>query len=369
MTQKTPLYNDHVALGGKMVDFAGWQLPVQYSNLKEEHEAVRTAAGLFDVSHMGRFVFTGPDALAAVQRLTTNDAAALTDGQAQYTLLLYENGTVVDDVIVYRVAADRFLMVVNAANVEKDFAWCTEHLAGDVRLVDESAADAMMALQGPKAAEILQPLTDIDLASVPFFGFRSGTIAGVADCIAARTGYTGEDGFELIVPTAQASTVWNALLEAGAPAGLKPAGLGCRDTLRLEMKFSLYGHEISDAINPLEAGLSWAVKLDAGDFIGRDALLAIKEQGLARKLVGFEMVERGIPREGYALLVDGAPAGVVTSGTMSPTLGKAIGVGFVPNGATKPGTEIQVDIRGAARLAKVVKTPFYKRNSAAGGTA
>ena len=362
MPKRTRLHDEHVRLGAKMVEFAGWEMPIQYRGVLVEHRAVRNAAGIFDVSHMGRFEVTGPGATEYVQHLTTNDVGKLADGMAQYSLLCNERGTILDDIIVYRFAKDKYLLVVNAINEAKDFNWCQKHAGANVTISDVTESWAMIALQGPRAAKILQGLTDIDLASLSHFCFKTGQLAGVADCLLARTGYTGEDGFEIFVPQDQAIPVWRSIMERGKDQELMPVGLGARDTLRMEMKYSLYGHEISEDINPLEAGLSWVVKLNAGDFIGRDALLTIKEKGLERKLVGFQMIEGGIPRQGYNIQIDGEPVGVITSGTMSPSLNKAIGIGFVPADAASVGNKIYIDIRGRARLAEIVKTPFYKRS-------
>jgi aminomethyltransferase len=362
MPKRTPLHDEHIRLSAKMVEFAGWEMPIQYTGVMEEHRAVRNAAGIFDVSHMGRFEVTGAGATEYVQHLTTNDMSKLVDGMAQYSLLCNDRGTILDDIIVYRLTKERYLLVVNAINEAKDFNWCQRHAGANVTISDVTESEAMIAIQGPRAAKILQGLTDIDLASLPHFCFRTGTVAGIANCVLARTGYTGEDGFEIFVPSDSAIPVWRSIMERGKDQGLMPVGLGARDTLRMEMKYSLYEHEISEDINPLEAGLSWVVKLNAGDFIGRDALLAIKEKGLKRKLVGFQMIDNGIPRQGYHILVDGKPVGVVTSGTMSPSLNKPIGIGFVPADAASAGNKIYIDIRGRARLAEIVKTPFYKRS-------
>lgn len=346
-----------------MVEFAGWDMPIQYTGVIDEHNSVRNAAGIFDVSHMGEIEITGKDATSYVQYLTTNDIAKTYDGKAQYSILCNERGTVIDDVIVYRFSADRYILVVNASNVEKDYEWCKKHVNCDVEVKDISDRFALMALQGPKALSILTGLTDIDVDSIGTYNFAVGSVAGKANCIIAKTGYTGEDGVEIFTSPEDAAPVWQALLERGKPEGVKPAGLGARDTLRTEMKYSLYGHEISDEINPLEAGLAWVVKLDTpDDFIGKDALLKIKEEGTKRKLVAFEMIDKGIPREGYPIHIDDEPAGYVSSGTMSPSTGKAIGIGFIPKNGPKIGAEISIDIRGKSRKAKIVKGPFYKKN-------
>ncbi len=364
MARKTPLYDEHVRLNARIVDFAGWEMPVQYSGVMEEHRAVRAAAGLFDVSHMGQFLITGPEATACVQSLTTNDVTTMTDGRAQYSILCNERGTVVDDIIVYRFTPTRYILVVNASNVEKDFAWVTGHNRFNAKIENVSDQYALIAFQGPKAAAILQTMTKTDLNAINTYHFAEGEVLG-RKAIIARTGYTGEDGFELFLSPADAPPVWQALLEKGKPQGVMPAGLGARDTLRLEMKYSLYGHEITDETTPLEAGLGWVVKLDTpDDFIGKEALIKVKKAGPTRALVGFEMTEAGIPRQGYPILVAGKPAGIVTSGTMAPSLDRAIGIGFVPLAAQAVGSKISIDIRGRAREAVVVKTPFYKKESA-----
>jgi aminomethyltransferase len=358
--KRTPLHGRHVSLGARLVEFAGFEMPVQYAGVIDEHRAVRTAAGLFDVSHMGELLFSGPGALAALQRLLPGDVAKLEDGRAMYNVLLHESGGIVDDIIVYRVRDGEYLMVVNASNREKDAGWCREHLASGCRLRDVSDAWALLALQGPRAMEILSGLTSIDLATLAAFQFAQGEVAG-ARSIVSRTGYTGEDGFEIFCAPSAAPPLWDALLEAGGARGLLPAGLGARDSLRTEMKYCLYGNDIDDTTTPLEAGLGWLLKLDKSDFIGREALLRQKEQGIERKLVGFEMIDPGIPRHGYAIVEGANQIGVVTSGTHSPTLGHPIGVGYVPTAKSALGTELSVDVRGKPRRARVVKTPFYRR--------
>ncbi len=364
MAKRTPLYDEHVKLGAKMVDFAGWQLPVLYTGVIEEHRAVRNAAGLFDVSHMGEIEIAGAGATECVQHLTTNDVRKLVDGQAQYSLLCREDGGVIDDVIVYRFGPERYIIVVNAANSEKDFAWIESHPTGDVSIRDASADWAMVAFQGPAAADVLAKLTEADLASIGHYHFRESKVAG-RPAIIARTGYTGEDGFEIFTAPAGAPRLWQAIIERGRPRGVLPAGLGARDTLRLEMRYSLYGHEITEETNPLEAGLGWVVKLkNDEDFIGKDAIRRIKEQGLARSLVGFQMAEPGIPRQGYPIVIDGTVVGQVTSGTMSPSLERAIGIGYVPAKYREIGQEICIDIRGRSRKAVVVETPFYRKAQA-----
>ena len=361
MTRKTSLYDEHVRLGARMVDFAGWMMPVQYTGVMQEHRAVRSAAGLFDVSHMGEIEVTGKGATDCLQYLTTNDVKKLVDGQAQYSVLCNEHGTVIDDIIVYRFSTERYIVVVNASNAAKDFAWFQSHMKGDAVVRDASDEFAMIAFQGPLSPEILSEFTDLDLASLGSYRFTSGAVAGV-NAIVARTGYTGEVGFELFTSPSDAPALWQAIIERGKPRGVLPAGLGARDTLRLEMKYSLYGHEITDETNPIEAGLGWIVKLkDSDDFIGKRTLMKIKERGTSRKLVGFRMTQPGIPREGYPILTGGRRAGFVTSGTMSPSLACAIGIGYVEIENAAEGTDISVDIRGRPRKATIVKTPFYKR--------
>lgn len=363
MAKRTPLHDEHLKLGAKMVEFAGWEMPVMYSGVIDEHKAVREAAGLFDVSHMGQIEVTGKGATDYVQYLTTNDARKLVDGQAQYSILCRDNGGVIDDIIVYRISGDKYVIVVNAINAEKDLDWLKAHARGDVALEDISSQHAMIAFQGPKSSKILSELTDADLPSIGHYHFHEGRIVG-KDCIIARTGYTGEDGFEIFVPPDGVTSVWQAILERGKPHGVLPAGLGARDTLRTEMRYSLYGHEITEETNPLEAGLGWVVKLkNDDDFIGKEAIRKTKERGLARTLVGFRMEESGIPRQGYPILIGGKTVGAVTSGTMSPTLHQAIGIGFVPTEAREIGTEICIDIRGRSRKAIIVETPFYRKDN------
>jgi aminomethyltransferase len=359
MAFSTPLHDVHVRAGARMVEFAGWEMPVQYEGLLAEHEAVRTRVGLFDVSHMGEVVFRGPGALESLQRLFTNDLSRCGDGQAQYGCLCRESGGIVDDVVVYRRAADDLLVCVNAANRQKDFEWLKGH-AGGADVANESDAWAQLALQGPLAAQVLQKLTSVRLASVGTYRFTTGDVAGVS-CLVARTGYTGEDGFELFGPSERGPALWEALVEAGEPEGIQPAGLGARDSLRLEMAYRLYGADMDDGRTPLEAGLAWVVKLEKGDFVGRDALLRQKEAGLTRKLVGFTLTEPGIARHGHPVLQDGNRVGAVTSGTRSPTLGISIGLAYVPPALAAEGSTFAVDVRGRAVAAKVVKTPFYAR--------
>jgi aminomethyltransferase len=362
--RRTPLNAVHQRMGAKMVEFGGWDMPVRYTGDLEEHRAVRTAAGLFDLGHMGQVDVTGPDALPFLQWLLTNDFAPLPVGKAQYTLLCNPAGGVLDDLIVYRLP-ERWFVVLNAANRESDVAWIQARRAErrdlDLTVADVTDQTGMLALQGPRAEAILQKLTSADLANLPAFGAVEAAVASVPALI-GRTGYTGEDGFELYFPVEQNEHLWEKLLEAGRTEGLQPIGLGARDTLRLEAKMALYGHELSEEINPLEAGVGWAVNFDKGDFVGREALLRVKEQRPARRLVGFRMVERGgAPRAGYEVQVNGEPVGHVTSGTFSPTLMESIGLALVRRDAAGVGKPLDIMIRGRPVRAEQVKTPFYKR--------
>jgi aminomethyltransferase len=365
--QKTPLAGRHEAAGAKMIDFTGWYMPVQYSGILDEHRAVRTAAGLFDLGHMGQVDVSGPDALPFLQFVATNDVSILEPGQAQYALLLYPSGGVIDDIIIYRRPSGvGYFVVINASNTEKDVAWllerCKERSDLDVNVRDISAETGMIAIQGPRAVEIVRQVTADDLSDMDYFSCRETSIDGVA-VLAGRTGYTGEDGWEFYTPIADVSRVWDALTEAGKPLGLKPIGLGARDTLRLESRMPLYGNELSDEINPYEAGLGWAVKLDKGDFVGRDALVAARELGIARRTVGFEMAERGgVPRSHYDVQVDGQTVGFVTSGAPSPTVGENIGLAIIDKAYAGIGKPLDIIIRGKPVKATQVKTPFYKRS-------
>lgn len=360
MLKRTPLYARHRELGARMIEFGGWEMPVQYSGILEEHRAVRERAGLFDVSHMGEIEVTGDEALPFLRRLLTNEPANLTVGQAQYTLMCLPTGGVIDDLIAYRLGDNRYLLIVNAANIEKDYAWLRDHVTGRVHVTNLSDEKGLLALQGPRAVDILTPLSTADLATLRYYHIVEAQVAGIPAFV-SRTGYTGEDGFEILVDASQVVALWDALLDAGRDHGLLPAGLGARDTLRLEAALPLYGHELTEEINPLEAGLERFVKLEKETFIGRDALLATRKEGLRRKLIGFEMVGRGIARQGYEILHEGQPVGVVTSGTYAPFLEKAIGMGFVPVELSPPGTAIEVRVRQRTVPARVVKRPFYKR--------
>ncbi len=357
--RKTPLFDEHVRLNAKLVPFAGFAMPVQYPNgIRAEHQAVREEAGMFDVSHMGEFRVAGADALPFVSYAITNDPEALDPGEAQYAAMCHEHGGVVDDLLVYRMAADDFRLVVNAANIAKDWAHLTALAASfDVALEDESDRIALIALQGPAAAEMLSPLTPTDLGGIPYYAFTQGQVAGTP-CTISRTGYTGEDGFELYAPAERAVAVWRALEEAGAA----PAGLGARDSLRLEMGYALYGSDIDDETTALEAGLGWLVKFDKRDFVGREALQAQKESGVPRRLRGIRLLERGFPRPGYEVRWNGEPVGQVRSGTMSPTLGHGIATVYLPPEAGF-GAGVEVVIRDRPVPGEVVRTPFYTEGS------
>lgn len=361
--KKTPLFSLHEQYGGKIIDFAGWALPVEYEGITAEHEAVRGAAGLFDVSHMGEVEVKGPQALAYVQNLITNDVTRIEDGQILYTLMCYPDGGVVDDLLVYRYDQEHFFLVINAGNIDQDFNWMLEQRGTyQAELTNVSAEWAEMAIQGPKAQEILQKLTETDLAEIKFFYFRPNVeIAGVP-CLVSRTGYTGEDGFEVYLENHEAEKVWQAIMEAGRWEGIKPAGLGSRDTLRFEAALPLYGNELSPEITPLEAGLGMFVKLDKADFIGKDALVKQKEAGLSRKLVGFELLDKGIPRHGYEVMADGKQIGIVTTGYLSPTLKKPIGLALIDIDYSPLDTPIQIQVRKRILPAKVISKSFYKKN-------
>jgi aminomethyltransferase len=360
--KRTPLYEQHRALGARLVEFGGWEMPVQYSSILEEHQAVRTRAGLFDVSHMGEFKVEGDEALAFLQYLVPNDVSRLAIHQALYTQLCLPNGGTIDDLLIYRLAEQQYMLVVNAANIDKDFAWVqgqAQHFQ-HVSVINQSDTTALVALQGPEAQAILQPLTDIDLAGIRYYHCTAGQVNGI-NCIVSRTGYTGEDGFELYCAPVDVVKLWNDLLTAGKPHELLPAGLGARDTLRLEAGLCLYGHELDEQTNPLEARLGWTVKLSKGDFIGRESLLTAKEQGPKRLLVGIEMLERGIPRSGYSIYADDQQIGTLTSGAPSPTLHKNIGMGYVDAAHAAVGQAVQIDIRGKRTAAQIVALPFCKR--------
>ncbi len=356
----TALKNIHEACGAKMVEFAGYLMPVQYEGVKVEHATVREAVGVFDVSHMGEFFLKGEHALDLIQSVCSNDASKIAVGQAQYTCLPNENGGIVDDLLVYRMDENAYLLVVNASNIEKDWKWISDRNTFGVEMINRSEEYSMLAIQGPKATEVMQKLTDENLSEIKYYRFKVGTFAGLDDIIISATGYTGSGGFELYFKNNQAETVWNALFEAGKEEGIKPIGLAARDTLRLEMGFCLYGNDLNDTTSPLEAGLGWVTKFTK-EFTNSAALKQQKEEGVTRKLVGFELVEKGIPRHDYEIVdAQGNNIGIVTSGTMSPSLNKAIGLGYVKTEFSKAGSEIFIQVRKKQLKAEVVKLPFYK---------
>jgi aminomethyltransferase len=359
--KRTPLYDEHHAVKAKLIDFGGWEMPVQYAGVIEEHNTVRTKAGLFDVSHMGEVDVKGKDALSFVQNLITNDAAKIQDGQILYSPMCYPNGGIVDDLLVYRYDSEHFYIVVNASNTEKDYNWMLEQAKGyNIQLDNISAQVAQLAIQGPLAEKILQKLTSTNLAEIKYYWFTHGEVNGVP-CLISRTGYTGEDGFEVYLPPEKASELWRKILEVGTPEGIQPIGLGARDTLRFEAKLPLYGNELGPEISPLEAGIGFFVKLTKERFTGKEALEAQKEKGVSRKLVGLEMIERGIARSHYSLQKDGEEVGFITSGSYSPTLNKNIALGLIRADLAEMGSTLDVIIRGKAVKAQIIPTPFYKR--------
>jgi len=360
--KQIPLHHIHQQLGAKIMPFAGYEMPVRYSSDLIEHHAVRNAVGIFDVSHMGEFILKGPDACVLISRVSANDPAVLFDGKVQYSYLPNEQGGIVDDLLVYQISPIEFMLVVNASNINKDWNWINQYVGDlDVELVNVSDDICLFAVQGPLAAKVLESLTPAKLDSMSYYTFEKTDFAGQANVIVSATGYTGAGGFEIYVSNHQAEHVWNAIMEAGAPYGIKPIGLGARDTLRLEMGFCLYGNDITDTTSPIEAGLGWVTKF-SHDFTNSDTLKQQKEAGVPRKLVAFELIDRGIPRSHYPLCTaDGTVVGEVTSGTQSPTLGKGIGMGYVPTALAKPGTELFVQIRDRLLKAQVVKLPFVKK--------
>jgi aminomethyltransferase len=358
--KNTALYDVHLKLGAKMVPFAGYNMPVSYSGIKLEHQAVRQAVGMFDVSHMGEFLLKGPHALDLIQYVTSNDASKLTPGKVQYSCMPNGQGGIVDDLLVYCISDDKYLLVVNASNIEKDWNWISKHNEWGVEMEDMSENLSLLAVQGPKAAEALQALTSVALDQIAYYNFVSGPFAGIDDVIISATGYTGAGGFELYLPNNAAPKVWEKIMQAGAAFGIQPCGLGCRDTLRLEMGFCLYGNDINDTTSPLEAGLGWITKFSK-EFIDAEYLKKQKTEGLSRKLVAFEMVDRGIPRQHYTIKnAAGEVLGEVTSGSESPSTGKFIGMGYVPIASSSVGSEIYIDIRDRLMKAVVVSLPFYK---------
>ncbi len=357
----TALTSKHISLGAKMVPFAGYNMPVSYSGLNEEHHTVRNAVGVFDVSHMGEFILKGPDALDLIQRVTSNDASVLSPGKAQYSCFPNANGGIVDDLIVYKMDEETYMLVVNASNIDKDWNWIMQHNTKNVSLKNISDDTSLLAIQGPNALATLQNLTTVDLTTIPYYQFVRGTINGIDNVIISNTGYTGAGGFEIYFDNQHAETIWDAIFKAGAQHGIKPVGLGARDTLRLEMGFCLYGNDIDDTTSPIEAGLGWITKFTK-DFTNRTAIEAQKTNGVTRKLVAFELIDRGIPRHDYIITnADGKSIGKVTSGTQSPTLNKAIGLGYVETAYAKADTEIFISIRDKAVKAKVTKLPFIKK--------
>lgn len=357
---RTPLARVHEELGARMIDFSGWYMPVQYTGVLEEHRAVRRTAGLFDLSHMGEFAVSGPDALANLQHLLSNDASELLPGKAQYSLLLNDEGGIVDDLLIYAVAPDEYLLVVNAANIDKDRDWITSRLQGNITFDDRSSSTALIAIQGPQSPGILQRHAAVDLSTIPPFGFERSKVAG-CDTLISRTGYTGEEGFELFIANQDAENIWRTLLSDGEADGLVPVGLGARDTLRLEAGLCLYGNELTENTSPLEAGLAFFVKLDKEEFIGREALLRQKEEGLSQRLMGFLMEERGVPRHGHVVYADesgGEPIGKVSSGTFSPTLEQSIGLCYIEVTHSQIDVPIWIDVRGKRKRARIVKRRF-----------
>ncbi|HAS91494.1 MAG TPA: glycine cleavage system aminomethyltransferase GcvT [Clostridiales bacterium] len=359
--KKTPLYEKHIQLKGKMIDFGGWSLPVEYTGIIPEHEAVRTKAGIFDVSHMGEITVKGEDSEKYLQMLLTNDISLLNNNQIAYTAMCYPHGGVVDDLLVYKYSNTDYLLVVNASNTEKDYQWMKENIFGNTEILNVSENYAQLALQGPLAETILQKLTSKNLNEIEFYYFSDNVKVGNIEALVSRTGYTGEDGFELYFAYDKAEEMWDLILEAGKDEGLIPAGLGARDTLRFEASLPLYGHELNENITPLEAGLGFFVKLNKENFIGKEALARQKSEGLQRKIVGFEMIDRGIPRNNYEVYKEGEKIGYVTTGSFSPTLKKNIGLALIDSAYSKEGTEIEILIRNKNSKAKVIKKPFYSK--------
>jgi len=361
--KRTPLFDEYAKYGGKTIDFGGWELPVQFTSIKEEHDAVRNRAGLFDVSHMGEILVTGPEALDFLQNLLSNDISKIATGQAQYNAMCYENGGVVDDLLTYKLADNHYLLCVNAANIEKDYDWMMENQHQyDVTIDNQSDSYAQIALQGPLAEELLQSLTATDLSAIKYFRFQADVEIAGHKALVSRSGYTGEDGFELYGTPADIKALWDIILEAGKDKGVVPAGLGCRDTLRFEAGLPLYGQELSATISPLEAGIGFAVKLNKDDFIGHEALAEQKEHGLARKIVGIEMIDKGIPRHGYKVFKDGQEIGEVTTGTQLPSSKRNVGNALIDSQFATIGTELEIEIRGKHLKVVTVETPFYKRS-------
>lgn len=360
--KNTALTDKHISLGAKMVPFAGYNMPVQYEGVNAEHEIVREGVGVFDVSHMGEFFLTGPGALDLIQKVTTNDASALTDGRAQYSCMPNGKGGIVDDLIIYKISDNNYMLVVNASNIEKDWNWISSHNTFDVEMINRSDEYSLLAIQGPKAVEAMQSLSSVNLSAIKYYHFTIADFAGFDNVIISATGYTGSGGFEIYVKNDQVEALWDKVFEAGANYGIKPIGLAARDTLRLEMGYCLYGNDIDDTTSPLEAGLGWITKLSKDDFIDKDFLSNQKEEGIKRKLIAFELIDRGVPRHDYPIQdANGNDVGVVTSGTMSPSTKKAIGLGYVPVEMSSVGTEIFIGVRNKSLKAEVVKLPFYQK--------
>jgi len=358
--KKTPLFDRHIALKGTMINFGGYLLPTQYTSIKQEHENVRKKAGLFDVSHMGEFIISGSDADSFLQKLTINDITRLSPGQVQYSAMCYKDGGIVDDLLIYKYN-NKYMLVVNAANLEKDYNWLTSYKSNDVIIENISDKIGLIALQGPISRKILQPLTETELSKLNFYNFVEGRVDNIK-CIISRTGYTGELGFELYTDSQDIINLWDSLMNIGKDRGLKPAGLGCRDTLRMEMKYALYGNDIDETTNPIEAGLGWITRLKKNDFLGKEALLDAK-RNIKRKLVCIQMKERAIPRKGCPIIINDKLVGEITSGTMSPTIGEGIGIGYVALDYAKSGLELNIDIRGKIKAAVIIKPPFYNNGS------
>jgi len=364
-TKRTPFYEKHVEAGAKIVDFAGYRMPMFYNGIVPEHLKVREYVGLFDLTHMGEFFLAGPGAMDFISGITTNDPSKLAVGQCQYSAMCYENGGIVDDLLVYRLGDEEWMLVVNASNLDKDWDWAEAHLPAnaDFEMINRSEEFGLLAIQGPRAQDVLQKLTDYDLGSMPFYHNARATIAGHENVLFSTTGYTGEDGFEIYLDPKICADIWEKAMEAGKEFGIEPIGLGARDTLRIEMKYSLYGNDIDETTNPWEAGLGWIVKLEKGDFVGRDALINIKTKGIERKLICFKLTDRGFPRHGYPIIRGDEEVGIVTSGTHSPSLEVGVGMGYIETGNHKPGTEIGVMIRNHQIKGIVEKPPLYKNSS------
>ena len=365
MLKRTPFYDIHAEAGAKLIDFGGWEMPVQYSGIKDEHNVVRSSVGMFDVSHMGEFFIHGPEALNLIQQVTINDASKLEPGKAQYSAMCYKDGGIVDDLLIYMLTDERYMVVVNASNIEKDFEWIEQNNSFDAQLRNNSDRMCLLAVQGPDAVKTLQKLTDTDLSEIKFYSFKEASFAGYDNMILSATGYTGEKGFEIYFDKndARPAEVWKSIIEAGREFDIQPCGLGARDTLRLEMGFALYGNDISKETNPLEARMSWLTKLDKESFVGKEALLQVKEQGAKRKLMGFTVEDkRAIPRSGYAIVdEDEQKIGQVTSGTRSISLNKNIGMGYVPTAKAKVGTKVFIKARNRIAEAEIVKPPFLDK--------